>query len=543
MDGSEATVFLAGRRSAEQFAAAGCPGWSIDLARRKFAEARHLTRYHRQNFGFRVLTGVLFAAACGGGGESTDGTGSRAPELHGTELVVGSTLDEWGVLVLDPSGGTATLRPMRSPRETAWESETELPAFDEVRSIGGSSVVLRSGDGSVSRFDPAADAVETLDRLQGEAVRWVGSDQGGVFVNGASGEILAVLPDRAWRYDVGGAVDWAAAVHDGIVVLRPGPELWLVPHGAEEPSGEASVAVRGPGLVTAWGRRLVFVDSEDGRSVQVLTVEPMETAGRVELDGPVTALAASPSSHELYAGVSDPPGVVVINRFSFTTRSLARLDRPPVEIRPSLFGEYLLVFDGERTWRIEADDGHMVLIPGDWGADLPLGLPDGFVVSRTGGGVSLVGPDGRIEGDPLEVTASAAWLPVRWTPIPRGFVDELEGRPLAVSPGRPAPDVTGPEAEGDQPVTERATPPDVPVGYYAIVGSARQRDGIDALVSDLGAAGFPVQVQSIADRAGEDWYRGLVGPYATRAEADAAARQLQRERQLQSWVTGINADS
>lgn len=502
-----------------------------------------MTRYHRQNPGFRLLAGVLLAAACGGGGEPSDGTGSRASELHGTELVVGSTLDEWGVLVLNPSGGTATLRPMRTPREVAWESETELPAFEEVRPIGGSSVVLRSGDGTVSRFDPGADAVETLDRLQGEAVRWVGSDQGGLFVDGASGEILAVLSDRAWRYDVGGTVDWAAAVYDGIVVLRPGPELWLVPHGAEEPSDEASVAVRRPGLVTAWGRRLVFVDTEDSRSVQILTVEPMETAGRVELDGDVTTLAASPSSHELYAGVSDPPGVVVINRFSFSKRSLVRLDRPPVEIRPSLFGEYLLVFDGERTWRVEADDGHMVSIPGDWGADLPLGLPDGFVVSRTGGTVSLVAPDGRIEGDPFEVSAGAVWLPVRWTPVSRVFVDELQGRPLPVSPGRPAPDVTVPEADGDQPESEPSTPLDVPVGYYAIVGSARQRDGIDALVRDLGAAGFPVQVQSITDRAGENWYRGLVGPYATRAEADAAARQLQRERQLQSWVTGIDADS
>ena len=502
-----------------------------------------MTRYHRQNPGFRILAGVLFAAACGGGGGPGDGTDSGAPELHGTELVVGSTLDEWGLLVLDPSGGTATLRPMRTPRETAWESETELPAFAEVRSVGGSSVVLRSGDGTVSRFDPSADAVETLDRLQGEAVRWVGSDQGGVFLNDASGEILAVLPDRAWRYDVGGAIDWAAVVHDGIAVLRPGPELWLVPHGAEEPAGEASVAVRGPGLVTAWGRRLVFVDVEDGRSVQVLTVDPLETAGRVELDGDVSALASSPSSHELYAGVSDPPGVVVINRFSFSRRSLARLDRPPVEIRPSLFGEYLLVFDGERTWRIEVNDGHAIPIPGDWGEDLPFGLPDGFVLSRIGGAVSLVGPDGRIEGDPFELAGGGAWLPVRWTPIPRVFVDELQGRPLAVSPGRPAPDVTVPDVEDDQPVTEPATPPDVPVGYYAIVGSARQRDGIDALVGDLGAAGFPVQVQSIADRAGENWYRGLVGPYATRAEADAAARQLQRERQLQSWVTGIDADS
>lgn len=502
-----------------------------------------MTRYHRQYIGFQILAGLFFTAGCVGGGDSSDGNGSQAPELHGTELVIGSTLDDWGVLVLDPSGATADLRPMRTPGETAWESSTKLPAFEEARSLGGTSVVLRSGDGTVSRFDPAADAVEQVGRLQGDDVDWTDSYQGGVFVSRASGEILAVLSDRSWRYDFGAQIDWAAVVQDGIAVLRPGPELWLVPHGADEPSGESRVAVREPGLVTAWGRRLAFVDSEDSRALRVLTVEPAETAGRVEVGGDVSAVAASPSSHELYAGVSDPPGVVAINRFSFSQRSLARLDRSPVEIRPSLFGEYLLAFDGEQTWRIEVDDGHTVPIPGDWGADLPLGLPDGLVMVRSGGSVSLVGRDGGIAGDPLDVPAGAVLLPVRWTPVPRMFADEVERRPVEVSPGRPAPGATIPDATADRQESELDEPAGVPAGYYAIVGSARQRDGIDALVLDLGAAGFPVQVQSIADRAGENWHRGLVGPYATRAEAEAAARQLQRERQLQSWVTGIDADS
>ena len=502
-----------------------------------------MTRIHRRHSGFGFLAILLVAAACSGESEPGDGTDSQSPELHGTELVVGSTLDEWGVLVLDPTGATAGFRPIRTPRETAWEGDIELPAFEEVRSLGGASVVLRSGDGTVSRFDPATGAVEQLGVLQSEDVRWTASNQGGVFVGSASGEILAVLSDRAWRYEVGGQIEWAGVVQDGIAVLRPGPELWLVPHGAEEPSGETSVAVREPGLVTAWGRRLVFVDSEDSRSLRVLTVEPAETAGRVEVGGDISAIAASPSSHELYAGVSNPPGVVAINRFSFSTRSLAGLDRAPVEIRPSLFGEYLLAFDGDRTWRIDADDGQTIPVPGDWSADLPLGLPDGFVIVRSGGSVSLADRDGAIVGDPLDVAAGAVLLPVRWTPVPRMFADELEGRPVAAAPGLPAPDAAVSDTEVDRPEAESDQPSGVPSGYYAIVGSARQRDGIDALVQDLGAAGFPVQVQSVADRAGEDWHRGLVGPYATRAEAEAAARQLQRERQLQSWVTGIDADS
>ena len=61
-------------------------------------------------------------------------------------------------------------------------------------------------------------------------------------------------------------------------------------------------------------------------------------------------------------------------------------------------------------------------------------------------------------------------------------------------------------------------------------------------MTDLQTAGYPVQVQQTSDEAGQVWFRGLVGPFATRAEAEAASRQLQRERQLQSWVMGVEAD-
>jgi len=502
-----------------------------------------LTRNHRQSLGFRILAAVLFAAACGGGGGPADTTDSRSLELHGTELVVGSTIDEWGVLVLDPSGSQAVLRPLRAPGEISWEGGTDLPAFEEVHAIGGSSVVMRSGRGTVSRYDPASDAVETLDhRLDGE-VHWEGTDRGGAFINGASGAIVVVLPDRSWRYEVGGQVDWAGVVHEGIAVLRPGPEFWYVQHGADAPTVEASVDVGGPGLVTAWGRRLVFVNAEDGRSIEVLTADTGETVGRVELAGDLSALAASPSSHELYAGIEDPSGIVAVNRFSFTQRLLASLDRPPVEIRPSLFGEYLLVHDGEQTWRLDSENGELSPIPGDWGPDLPLGLPNGVVLVRTEGGVSQVNAAGQIEGDPIADQGESTWLAVHWTPVARGLSDEIEGLPLAVSPGRPAAVPSPPDSAPDDAEIVPVIPPDVAPGYYAIVGSARQRAGIEVLVAELAEAGFPVEVQSIVDVAGENWHRGLVGPYATRAEAEAAARQLQRERQLQSWVTGINADS
>ena len=501
--------------------------------------------------GFLLAVAFMTAVSCGGKPAPVEDSGESGAELHGTELVVGSTLDEIGILVLDPGGGEATWRPLRTVRDVPWESGVELPAFSEAHAVGPGSVVLRAADGSVSRFEPATGTVTRLDRLQSDAATWVESDQGGAFVDPASGEILAVLEERAWRYDVEGEIEWAGAVHDGVAVLLPGPELWLMPQGADEPAARGPVAVRAPGLITAWGRRLAFVDEKDDRSLSLLTVDPPESIGEIRLDGRITSLSASPSTHQLYVGLADPPGIAVVNRFSFTYERLNRMDRPPLALRPSLFGEFLLAFDGAGIVRVNLTNGETIPIPGDWKDDLPIGLPDGRVLTRTGAGVVLTDGDGRIEGEPLDAPDDAAWVPVRWTPLARVSADEVSEQPVRAGPGRAAPPEgqetlpgTGAEVSTAEEEAEPTARPDpgVPPGFYAIVGSARQRDGIEALVGDLQTAGFPVQVQVTNDEAGEMWYRGLVGPFATRAEAEAAARQLQRERQLQSWVMGVAAD-
>ena len=37
------------------------------------------------------------------------------------------------------------------------------------------------------------------------------------------------------------------------------------------------------------------------------------------------------------------------------------------------------------------------------------------------------------------------------------------------------------------------------------------------------------------------WYRALVGPYPVRERAEASARQLRRERDLDAWVIEVTA--
>jgi len=340
------------------------------------------------------------------------------------------------------------------------------------------------------------------------------------------------------------------------------------------PSGYSAArrTVPHPGVVTAWGRRAVLTSS-DGRGLIVLTAAPIEQAGEVSMGGRVLGLAASPSTHEIYVAVDDPPRLEAVNRFALSTRVLADLPSPATDMRSSLFGDAIFVAYGSDIGRVPAGGGAVSPVASVWRADLPVGLPDGTVLTGSEEGIGL--------SDPVSGTASLIdgagpdrwWLPVRWNPTsPTIATDRVSGelvRPDPEEVARPGAGVdstlvvqrpTAAPRRRDESAAERDAP-GPPPGFYAIVGSARQSEGIRSLTASLEDAGFSArqsegirsltasledagfltQVHRFRDEAGRTWYRGLVGPFRSRSEAEAASRQLLRERRLEAWVTEIGA--
>ncbi len=494
---------------------------------------------------------VLFAAAC----DRSSGPDVQQPEpaLRGASLVVGTSVDQWSLLSVPRDGGFAEARDLSELQRVVWTGTTELPPSVEVRALPEGRVVLRTAEGVVHTYDPPSDALVRVGEVAPEAV-WLGDGSVGLYLS-PGGTLLEISREGTWSYGLDREVAWAAPAEGGVLlVLDDDTErrtLWLLHRDEDEPAETGAAAVRPPGVMTAWGRRAVLA-STTGRGLVVLTVAPIEQAGELDVGGPIMTLAASPSTHEVYVALDDPPRLVAVNRFNLTSRVLTELPGPATAVRPSLFGEGILVEQGGQVSRIPVSGGSPVPLGSTWREDLPVGLPDGRVVAVTEERVVVVDVQTGAETDLDGAEVDRWWLPVHWNPASAIVTtDRVTARVVRAEPvASPEPEIgidsammaersavaPGLRDEAAGPVASGPPP-----GFYAIVGSARQSEGIRTLVQSIEDAGFTTHVQSFPDEAGRTWYRGLVGPYRSRSEAEAAARQLLRERRLEAWVTEVGA--
>lgn len=497
-----------------------------------------------------ALLAVALAAGCDAGtGSGPEGIGP--PELEGSALEADAGERDWSLLAVPRGGGTVEARSVADPSRVVWEGKTSLPAAEEIHLLEGPLVVLRTDGGEVHRYDPRADSLARVGTVGSDA-RWSARDRYGLFVDSAGSMLLEVGPDGSWRYELGAPPRWAAPVEGGRVaaLVRRGAEsaLWLVARGGSEPEARQEGGFAAPALSTAWGKRLVL-SGADGRRLRFVTVASLTDAGEVDAGGAVTALAASPSSHDVYAGVDDPPRIVRVNRFVRELEEMVSLPRPPREIRPAVLGDFLLADDGGDPLVVSLSGDAMQRLAGSWRDDLPMGTPDGRVLLERDGRLLIWEPGDGGDARPVDAPADRWWSAVRWNPAPPPVVAEsLEGEREAANLARAdslrdslaraldsipvAPPETASAEEG--PVRDGP-----PAGFYAVVVAARERPGVEEMVEGLRDAGYPTAVQEHEDDAGQIWYRGLVGPYQQRPAAAAAARQLRRERGMSVWITEV----
>ena len=274
----------------------------------------------------------------------------------------------------------------------------------------------------------------------------------------------------------------------------------LVIATADQPPVVRTIATGGDVAATRWGD-LVAVAADSG----ITFYDPLgrREPSFVRLDDQPRALAFSPSGHRIYVARRNLPGLAVIDRYERRELDGVALPGPAAALRFDPLGRWLLARPAaiDSAWIVDLPiKRHTGAVPTAWQSDLPAISPDGMLIFRRGNDVVALRPDSLTEVGRVERGAADQWVLTPW--LPRGV-------PASRVADAATADTTG--AEGP---------------LYVQVSTSQNPDWSGRLAEDLTRAGLAARV--LAPRQPDDGYRVVLGPYATRAQAEAIGRRLGR---------------
>ncbi len=226
----------------------------------------------------------------------------------------------------------------------------------------------------------------------------------------------------------------------------------------------------------------------------------------IEVRGGARAVAFSPSGHRFYvAGSRDR--LVVFDRYDGDRLHEITLPGPAADVRGDLYGLWLLVRPaaGDSVWVVDVAARKVVATAASaWDAELPIIAPPSLLLVRRGRDV--VGLDlargGQAEAGRVKGGAADRWVPLAWSPPSNAEEAAAASDSLLASDSAAG---AGPR-------------------FFLQVSSSRNPEWARELANKIGEAGITAAVMEPANA--DDVYRVVVGPFATRAQADSTSRSL-----------------
>jgi sporulation related protein len=290
----------------------------------------------------------------------------------------------------------------------------------------------------------------------------------------------------------------------------------LITATADQPAASRPIPTGGDVAATRWGD-LLAVSSDSG----VLLMDPLgrrEPAFVALRDHP-RALAFSPSGHRIYVARRTEPGLAAIDRFDRAEIDGVALPLPAVAIRLDPLGRWLLARPtvGDSVWVVDLPVKRLVgAVASGWRADLPAIAPDGSLLVRQGDDVVAYRPDSLVETGRLKGAAGDLWTLSPWRPR-GGYRGAFADVPAAAAQpgdqaGSAAADTAGPGGAGGP--------------MYVQVSTSQNEAWSSEMAQQLTRAGLTARV--LQPKNPDDGYRVVLGPYATRTQAEAIGRKLGR---------------
>jgi cell division septation protein DedD len=486
----------------------------------------------------RLLLLALLFAACKDDRAAPDSTTTSVLENHGPEAL----------LLRVPRGG-GTGRVYRYPRlDSTVFTLDEAPAIERVLAFDANagSIAIVDSKGFPSRLDLRETDVLKAAKTKLTSLSSVnGNDIYGI---NAKGEIIRLNPSGSdWKFKpaVPARNVFAQPNGDVIVSANKGAQtlVWRVHPPDDIAEDSAVLPLAGRAVRTQLGDRIYFpIDS----GLVGVKGKDLSSLGAVQLTSRVRALTPTPSGDRLYVATMADSGISIVDRYNGRVESGLTLPQPPSDLRMDALGRYLLARfpQQDSAWVIAIGTNKLLgAVHTRWESDLPAITPDGRIALLGAKDVILVDPQKLESRSTIAGGAKDYWYFFAWDgfrPRAQGLdqpvtfpSDSLPTDSLAASSTpQNAPAANLPPTPADTtrvaPVPGTSSPVVAPTGFIVSFAALLSEDKAQQVANAIKVNGAPAHVV-FTNTAGSPIYRVVMGPFATRDEADKVGRASKRE--------------
>jgi cell division septation protein DedD len=421
----------------------------------------------------------------------------------------------------------------------------EAPSLDRVLAFDASAGTIAYVDakGFPGRIDLRETDVAKASKAKLTSLSSAnGSDIYGI---NSKGEIVRLNPSGGdWHFKppVPARAVFAQPNGELIVAANKGAQtlVWKVRPPDDFIQDSTVLPLSGRAVRTQVGDRVYFTVDSGLVGIKAKDLSPV---GAIQLESRVKALAPTPSGDRIYVVTEGDSGVSIVDRYSGRVSMGVVLPAPPADLRMDPLGRYLIARfpKADSAWVIAIGTNRLVgSVPTRWETDLPTITPDGRVALLSAKDVVFVDPEKLDVKSTVAGGAKDFWYFFAWD----GFRPRAQGldQPVTFPSDSAATDSLAASStpSGGSPSSNPSVPPDtatakappatspVSTGFTISFAALLSEEKAQELASSIKVAGNSAHVVT-TNTAGSAIFRVVMGPFATREEANRVGRASKRE--------------
>lgn len=455
------------------------------------------------------------------------------------------------VLRVARTGGTVRAYAYADLDSAIWRSTAASPAPDRVLGFDADAGQLSFVDtkGAPARLDLRTGALSVTRKPKMSGA--VSANGSTIFAITDSGAVTRIASAGRWTLRTPLRARQVLPQGDGSLLVAADRGTSTVVWRLYPPDTRLvdTIEVRGTGGARrqqAGDRVVLVMDS----AIAAIGVRGLALAPSTSVGGRIRSAVSTPSGDRIYALIARKPELRVVDRYSDDDAERIQLPGAGSELRMDELGRYLLVRpeQGDSAWVVALGTQRVIgAVATSWRADLPVIAPDGSLALANGADVRFVEAETLIPGRTVRSGARDFWTfitwdgfrprdasldePVRFDSVaaaPSDSADSLAGRDsitresIAEAFVVPAPAVTPPPptATVPAPTTPRPAAAGYTVSFATLLDANRARGEATRIRVDGQMARVVTSVIG-----GRTLYRVVLGPYATRAEAELVGQR------------------